>query len=54
MLGKADIVVFSVMEVVQASFSTNNVHKHNFHNYGGCIMRVDPVSVILTVVEVVF
>ena len=29
------------MEVVQASFSTRNVLKPNFHNYRCCVMLVD-------------
>ena len=29
------------MDVLQACFSTKNVHKYNFHNSSGCAMLMD-------------
>ena len=36
----SDEAVFTVMEVVQVSFSTRNVLNPNFHNCRGCVMLV--------------
>ena len=40
-LGSSDTVILTVWEFRQASFSTKNVLKLNFHNFRGFLMLVD-------------